>query len=102
MLVRVWRTSFDASQRAKLVDYANRVSLPVLSSRPGNRGVIFYADGDCWTTLTIWDDQESIDRLDGDPEYGRIVAGILDLDVLGDSQETEVFSFEGGSLPGAA
>ena len=98
MLVRIWRTSFDVNGKDKLVEYANRTSLPVLSSRPGNRGVIFYSDGDRWTTLTIWESQQAIDRLDDDPEYARIVDGILALGVLGDDQETAVFAYEGGAI----
>ena len=98
MLVRIWRTSFDISQKSKLAEYANRVSLPVLSSRPGNCGVIHYSEEDRWTTLTIWENQESIDSLGRDPEYSRIVEGILALGVLGDNQETEVLQFEGGAI----
>lgn len=98
MLVRIWRTSFDVNRKDTLVDYANKTSLPVLSSRPGNRGVVFYSDGGQWTTLTIWENQAAIDRLDDDPEYSRIVDGILALGVLGDDQETTVFAYEGGAI----
>ncbi|MCG8690623.1 MAG: hypothetical protein MI806_05395 [Minwuiales bacterium] len=98
MLVRIWRTSFDVSRKNKLVDYATGTSLPVLSSRPGNRGVIFYSDGDQWTTLTVWENRQAIDRLDDDPEYARIVDGIMALGVLGNDQDTAVFAYEGGAF----
>ena len=98
MLVRVWKTTFDLNQKSKLVDYANNVSLPVLSTRPGNLGVMFYTENDHWVTLTLWKDHSAIDRLNTDQEYARIVEGILELGVLGDSQETTIYNYEGGKV----
>lgn len=98
MLVRIWKTVFDVSQQDKLEKYANEVSLPVLSTRAGNRGVLFYTSNDQWTTFTIWDGQASIDALDSDEEYARIVKGILDLGVLGEKQETQIFEYAGGKV----
>ncbi|MFB9948905.1 hypothetical protein ACFFP0_08600 [Rhizobium puerariae] len=96
MIVRIWRTRFDPSEREKLVAYANDVSLPVLSSRDGVKAVLFYAKDDEWVTMTVWDSQAAIDRLGDDPEYQRIVAGILDLGVLREDQSVEIFEYEGG------
>ena len=96
MLVRLWTTTFNADQKERLVDYANRVSLPVLASRPGNRGVLFFSDADVWTTLTLWDDQACIDKLAVDAEYTSIVEGIMALNVLGTEQATTVWSYCGG------
>lgn len=97
MLVRVWNTTYDVNQTAKLVDYANRVSLPVLSSRPGNCGVFFFSDSARWTTLTLWSNQQSIDDLEQDPEYAKIVEGIMALGILGDQHDTQVKQYEGGT-----
>ncbi len=99
MLVRIWKTQFDAAQKQKLLDYAHHVSLPVLSTREGARGVMFFSSGNQWTTMTLWDDQASIDKLDGDAEYQPIVAGIEALGVLGDEHSVDVFDYDGGSLP---
>lgn len=98
MIVRMWKTSFDVTQKSKLATYANNVSLPVLSSRPGCHGVIFCSDHDSWITMTLWEDQASIDALDDDPEYEKIVDGILALDILGDHQETNIYAYEGGAI----
>jgi hypothetical protein len=70
----------------------------VLSSRPGCKGVLFFSLGNLWTTQTFWDKEASIAALDNDPEYRRIVAGILELDVLGPDQDTKVFELVGGTM----
>ena len=98
MIVRIWKTTFDPAKKVKLIDYANRVSLPVLSSRPGNCGTLFYSDGDEWITQTLWESLENIDALSNDPEYARIVEGIIALGVLCGEQETRVWSYNGGFL----
>ena len=98
MLVRTWQTTFVEDEKQRLVDYANRVSLPALSSRPGNQGVLFYSQRNQWTTVTLWNDQASIDRLSDDPEYERIVEGIMALGILGSEQTTLVHEYEGGTL----
>lgn len=98
MLIRLWRTSFKLTQKQRLVEYANNISLPVLSSRAGNCGVFFYSEGDQWTTMTLWEDQQSIDDLAGDPEYRQTVEGLLALNVLGDDQQTDVYELNGNSL----
>jgi hypothetical protein len=100
MLVRIWETRFDIARKAELVAYANEVSLPVLKSRSGCNGVLFLALDDCWITQTIWDDRSSIDTLDEDTEYARIVEGILALNVLGPDQSTKVYEIAGGSSHG--
>ena len=98
MLVRIWRTDFDVTQKDKLLSYANNVSLPALGSRPGCRGVLFFSKDDRWTTMTIWQDQASIDALDDDADYRRIAEGILDIGVLGTDQSLEVCAYDGGAL----
>lgn len=98
MIVRIWRTRFDINESRKLIDYANDVSLSVLSTRKGIKGVFFYAKNDEWVTMTIWENQAAIDRLDDDLEYQRIVSGILDLGVLGPDQSVEIFEYKGGVL----
>lgn len=98
MLVRVWTTTFDTERKARLVAYANDVSLPVLSSRTGCHGVLFFSDGNQWTTLTLWESEAAIAALDHDTDYRKIVDGILDLGVLRDHQQTRIFRYEGGSL----
>lgn len=98
MLVRIWRSTFNASEEAKLRKYANDVSLPVLSSRPGNCGVLFFSDEDLWTTITLWDSQASIDQLADDRKYHEIVNGIMALRVLGEDQTTEIMPYQGGTI----
>lgn len=99
MIARIWQTSFDRSQKQRLMDYSNRASLPILSSRPGNRGVFFYSRGDQFSVLTLWDDEHSIEQLKYDPAYERIVSGILALGVLGEEQTVELYEYEGGTVP---
>lgn len=98
MIARLWKTTFDTSSKTRLIDYANQVSLPVLSSRPGNRGVFFFSHEDEWITLTLWDDQAALNTLAIDPEYAKIVDGLMDLNVLGTQQKTSVFEYHGGTL----
>ncbi|MCR8827870.1 hypothetical protein [Pseudosulfitobacter koreensis] len=97
MLVRLWETRFDPTRKAELVDYANDISLPVLASRPGCCGVLFFSQGDRWITQTIWSDQRSLEALGTDPDYTRIVAGILALNVLQLEQTTTVYEVSGGT-----
>lgn len=101
MLVRIWKTDFDPAGFERLNDYANTVSLPALSSRPGNRGVLFYQRDSLWWTLTIWENRAAIDALADDEVYQETVAGILALDVLGKDQSVEIYEHAGGS-PGTA
>lgn len=96
MLVRIWKTDYDPAGFDRLNEYANRVSLPALSSRPGNRGVLFYQRDGQWWTLTIWENQAAIDALAGDKVYQETVAGILALDVLGKDQSVEICDHAGG------
>lgn len=98
MIVRIWRTQFDPSQKQKLLAYANEVSLPVLSSREGVRDVLFFAEGEEWITMTTWSEQTFIDRLSDDSEYQKIVSGIEQLGVLGEKQSVETFRYEGGTI----
>ena len=76
MIVRQWKTTFDESRKTELVAYANEVSLPTLSTRPGCVGVAFLSSGNRWITQTIWRNQASIDALAEDKDYDRIVDGI--------------------------
>ncbi len=48
--------------------------------------------------MTLWEDQQSIDDLAGDPEYRQTVEGLLALNVLGDDQQTDVYELNGNSL----
>lgn len=97
MLVRIWETDFEPSLQDQLVTYANAVSLPILKSRPGCLGVLFFIAKNRMIAQTFWRDQASIDALETDPEYARIVEGILKLDVLGTQQTTSVFKLVGGT-----
>ena len=97
MLVRLWETRFDRVRKTELVAYANDVSLPVLRTRPGCVGVLFFSHDDTWMTQTIWRDRASINALDRDTEYAQIVAGILALSILGPEQATTVYEMIGGS-----
>ena len=101
MLVRIWEASFDVAKKEKLIEYANSRSLPVLSSRPGCAGVTLYLSKARLITQTIWRDQASIDALADDPEYKKLVDGILALDALGPKQETKVFELVSGNLVGS-
>lgn len=100
VLVRIWETRFDLARKTELIAYANDVSLPVLRSRSGCDGVLFFSLDTCWVTQTIWDKRSSIDALATDPEYARIVEGILALDILRSDQTTRVFEMAGGSAHG--
>lgn len=100
MIVRFWQTRFDASQLEALKTYANGVFLPVLATRPGNAGVVFFSQDDRWTTMTFWDSQASIDGLANDDDYARIVAGIMELGVLGDEQQTTTHVVHGFTMAG--
>ena len=98
MLVRLWYAVITESEKEKLVRYVAETALPVLSSRAGNCGVTFLSSGDEWIELTYWHDQESIDKLAGDPEYGRIVEDIFALGVLEKDQKTTIWNCEGDTI----
>lgn len=98
MLVRIWYAGFTEADKEKLVQYAVQISLPVLSSRAGNCGVSFLSSGDEWIEVTYWQDQESIDKLDDDREYVRVVEGLVALGILGKDQKTTIWNCEGRSI----
>ena len=98
MRVRIWKTDYDPAGHDRLMQYANTVSLPALSGRPGNRGVLFYIREGYMEVLTLWQDQAAIDALEADPVYAETVAGIRALEVLGREQSVEVFDHAGGNL----
>ena len=97
MFLRTWTTDFDVSRLPNLTSFATDVSLPFLETRPGCRGVQFLLNGNRWTTLTYWEDRSGIEAMNSDPGYGRIVADVLALGVLGTEQKTEVLRVVGSS-----
>ena len=95
MIGRVWQTGFDRDRHGDLARFANDISLPMLRSRTGNRGVYFLSRDDTWITLTLWSHPDAVARLDHDPEYQQVAAQIQALGVLRGAPTTQTFRIEG-------
>jgi len=97
MLTRVWRTRFRQDRLDELTRFANEVSIPVLSARPGYLGFELLSSGGDWLTITYWEDQRSIDATESSPEYHTIVEKIQAQGFLIGSPETIVYESRGGA-----
>ena len=100
MLARIWRTRFREDRLDDLTRFANEISLPMLSARPGCHGVEFLSHGDEFLTITYWSDEAAIAATESDPGYVAIVAKIVAQGFLVGDSETTVFTVRGGTTRG--
>lgn len=91
MIGRIWRIEYKKEEKDKLIQFANKVSKPFLTSRPGNRGVFFLSQGKYWLTITFWDNKRSIAEMENDANYQNIVDEIHMLGVLVGESSTEIW-----------
>ena len=92
MLARIWTTGVDPARAADYERFAREESLPMFRAQPGFRGVLMMRDGARCRVITLWEDQDAIDRLARSATYQDTVRRILAAGFLTGEQTTEVGS----------
>lgn len=100
MLIRIWRTEFDATRRSELQHFAEEISAPMFRRLGGCLGYVYAVSGSTWITQTFWESHEAIDNAEASALYQEVVGGILATGFLGDEQTTEVFEVTAYAVPG--
>jgi heme-degrading monooxygenase HmoA len=100
LLLRIWTTRYDPARRAELEAFAHTVSLPMFHRQQGLHGVLFAANGDHFATVTFWESQEAIRKLEQESaDYADAVRRITLTGFLVGEQRVEVLEVVGGDLP---
>jgi hypothetical protein len=100
LLLRIWTTRYDPARRAELEAFAHTVSLPMFHRQQGLRGVLFAANADLFATMTFWESQEAIRKLEQESaDYAEVVRRITLSGFLVGEQRVEVLEVVGGDLP---
>jgi heme-degrading monooxygenase HmoA len=100
LLLRIWTTRYDPARRAELEAFAHTVSLPMFHRQQGLHGVLFAANGDHFATVTFWESQEAIRKLEQESaDYADAVRRITLTGFLAGEQRVEVLEVVGGDLP---
>jgi heme-degrading monooxygenase HmoA len=100
VLLRIWTTRYDPARRAELEAFAHTVSLPMFHRQQGLRGVLFAANADLFATMTFWESQEAIRKLEQESaDYADAVRRITLTGFLVGEQRVEVLEVVGGDLP---
>lgn len=98
MIVRTWQTAIDPDRVEEFEHFASTYSLPMFQIQPGCLGVLFSREGAVSTTLTFWEDQSSIDRLDSSRSYQETIRRIQGTDLLRGKQIVTLHPIIGGYL----
>ena len=61
MIVRVWRTEMEPGREAELAQFVSEHSTPMFKKQPGCLGVFYSQSGASATTISLWQDQASIE-----------------------------------------
>jgi heme-degrading monooxygenase HmoA len=100
LLLRIWTTRYDPARRAELEAFAHSVSLPMFHRQQGLVGVLFAANGDHFATVTFWDSQEAIRKLEQESaDYAEVVRRITLAGFLVGEQRVEVLEVIEGDPP---
>jgi heme-degrading monooxygenase HmoA len=103
VLLRIWTTRYDPARRAELEAFAHTVSLPMFRRQQGLRGVLFAANSDHFATVTFWESQEAIRKLEQEStDYADAVGRITLTGFLVGEQRVEVLEVVGGDAPPTA
>lgn len=91
MIARIWTASYADEKRQQLEAFAENISLPYLSTQPGNKGVIYLAQPGRWITITLWDSVQDYTNMEFDPAYKKISNDISETGAITDVKSVELF-----------
>ena len=98
MLVRVWTVDIKKEKIKELEEFANTISLPMFIEQEGCLGVLFTKNSDEASTITFWENQESIDKLATSVSYQDVVKQIEESGILAGNHKSETYEEYGGFI----
>jgi len=98
MLVRVWTVDIKQEKIKELEEFANTISLPMFRKQEGCLGVLFTKNSHEASTITFWDNQESIDKLAISISYQDVVKQIEESGILAGNHRSETYEEYGGFI----
>jgi heme-degrading monooxygenase HmoA len=98
MIVRIWQVGIASGKEDELEVFANTISLPMFQTQPGCLGVLFTKTQAVCTTVTFWESEESIEKLNSSESYNSVVSKIERSGILEGQHKTESFECYGGFL----
>jgi heme-degrading monooxygenase HmoA len=99
VIFRLWHTRVKDGAERDYERFAREQSLPMFEAQDGCDGVVFLrGERDC-VTLSIWDDEEAVRRLEAGERYQQTVRRIEASGLLVEgTQRVEVYEAFGGFL----
>jgi len=98
MLVRVWTVDIKKDKIKELEVFANTISLPMFRKQKGCLGVLFTKNNQEASTITFWENQESIDNLATSISYQDVVKQIEESGILAGNHKSETYEEYGGFI----
>ena len=98
MLVRVWTVDIKKEKIKELEEFANSISLPMFRKQEGCLGVLFTKNSQEASTITFWENQESIDKLATSVSYQNVVKQIEESGILAGNHKSETYEEYGGFI----
>ena len=98
MLVRVWTVDIKKDRIKDLEEFANTISLPIFRKQEGCLGVLFTKNSQEASTITFWDNQESINKLATSKSYQDVVKEIEESGILAGNHKSETYEEYGGFM----
>jgi len=98
MLVRVWTVDIKKEKIKELEEFANTISLPMFRKQEGCLGVLFTKNSQEASTITFWENQESIDKLATSVSYQNVVKQIEESGILAGNHKSETYEEYGGFI----
>ena len=98
MLVRVWTVDIKKDRIKDLEEFANTISLPMFRKQEGCLGVLFTKNSQEASTITFWDNQESINKLATSKSYQDVVKEIEESGILAGNHKSETYEEYGGFM----
>jgi len=98
VLVRVWTVDIKKDRIKDLEEFANTISLPMFRKQEGCLGVLFTKNSQEASTITFWDNQESINKLATSKSYQDVVKEIEESGILAGNHKSETYEEYGGFM----
>lgn len=98
MLLRIWKTEFDAERLDELNEFAKTRSTPMFDSFPGCMGHLFAHRDGTYYTLSMWIGAHAIREAEATDLYRQTVAALLATGILRGEQTVEVLDIDALNL----
>ena len=98
MILRIWRAQIEPSTRPICEQFEQTYSLPMFRALPGCLGVFFLFTTQEWLAASLWDSQDSIEKLSVSSVYQETVNKLVATGLLVGEQSVELLEVTGGFL----